>query len=85
MPAEHEQVDLQLSSDEALVLFDWLHRCEDDGEFRQPEHRGKKVALWNLSATLERMLLQPFQHDYLHLVRAARSRLAGEEPLPKEA
>jgi len=79
MPAESEPVDLQLTSDEALVLFDWLHRCEDDGEFRQPEHRGEEVALWNLSAVLERVLVQPFQHDYLDLVRAARSRLAGEE------
>ena len=82
MPAADEHITIRLTSDEALVLFEWLHQCEDEGAFRQPEHHGEPVALWNLSAELERRLVQPFQDDYMHLVREARSRLTGEEPLP---
>ncbi len=79
MAAVNEQITIRLTSDEALVLFAWLHRCEDEDEWVQSEHRGEQVALWNLSALLERALVQPFARDYLGLVRAARSRLRDEE------
>ena len=77
MPEAEEPVTVELTADEALVVFEWLHRCEDEGAYRQPEHRGELVALWNLSAALERTLVQPFQSDYASLVDQARSRLAG--------
>jgi hypothetical protein len=70
---------LRLTADEALVLFDWLHRCEDEGRIVQPEHDGERTALFNLSALLERELVEPFQQNYLELVDLARVRLAGED------
>lgn len=73
------EVTLRLTSDEALVLFDWLHRCEDADRVLEPEHRGEQAALWNLSALLERELTEPFQRDYRELVDQARARLAGED------
>jgi hypothetical protein len=76
--AEHE-VTLRLTSDEALVLFEWLHRCEDLDRVVPPAHHGEQVALWNLSALLERELVEPFRSDYRDLVEQARVRLAGEE------
>lgn len=78
MAAVDDQITIRLTPDEALVLFDWLHRCEDEDEWVQPEHRGEQVALWNLSALLERELVQPFDHDYGRLVHAARSRLGDD-------
>jgi hypothetical protein len=74
MPADDGDVTLRLTSDEALVLYDWLHRCQD--RVVQPGHPGEQVALWNLSALLERELIQPFQDDYPQLVAQARVRLA---------
>ncbi|GAA2701862.1 hypothetical protein [Actinoplanes palleronii] len=80
MPIDDEhEVTLRLTSDEALVLFDWLHRGEDVDRIVPPDHHGEKVALWNLSALLERELVEPFQHNYRELVDRARVRLAGEE------
>jgi hypothetical protein len=74
-----KDVTLRLTADEALVLFDWLHRCEDEDAVVQPEHDGERTALFNLSALLERELVEPFRRDYRELVDQARTRLAGDD------
>lgn len=61
-----------------LVLFDWQRRCEDADTVRPPEHHGEQVALWNLSALLERELVEPFSPQYTKYVTDARARLAGD-------
>ena len=74
-----ERVTIELSNAEALVLFEWLHRMEAgpglDGVVEDP---AEKVALWNLSALLEREMVEPFHDDYAKRVAAARSRLTAE-------
>lgn len=77
MSDRDDEVLLRLTSDEALVLFEWLHRCEDEDRVAQPVHEGERTALFNLSALLERELVEPFQRNYLELVDQARRRLAG--------
>jgi hypothetical protein len=47
-------VVIRLTHDEALVLFELLHRWEDQDRVTQPEHHADYVALWNLSCLLER-------------------------------
>jgi hypothetical protein len=37
------------------------------------------VALWNLSAPIERDLVEPFQPDYRQVIDQARDRLAGAD------
>ena len=64
-------VIIRLSRDEALVLFEWLHRCENEGRFTAPDHHAEQVALWNLSALLERELVEPLRPDYARLVADA--------------
>lgn len=70
-------VTVGLTSDDALVLFDLLHRWEDAKTVTEPTDPGEQVALWNLSALLERAVVQPFDANYGDLVAAARARLAG--------
>lgn len=65
-----------LTADEALVLFDVLHRWEDAGAITGPGDDGERIALWNLSALLERLLSEPFEQDYAERVTAAKTRLA---------
>ena len=69
-------VTITLTSDEALVLFDLLHRWEDHDRVAAPEHEAEQTALWNLSALLERVLVEPFDPGYTSLVEAARRRLS---------
>jgi hypothetical protein len=71
-------VKIGLSPDVALVLFEWLHRLEDDDTLdRLPGLlRGELAALWQLSGALESTLVEPFKPEYGRLVDEARDRLA---------
>jgi hypothetical protein len=75
--ADADDVVVRLSADEALVLFDWLHRGEDLKALAPIEHHGEQVALWNLSCLLESELIEPFKDNYSALVDSARERLVG--------
>lgn len=72
-------VTISLTSDEALILFDLLHRWEDEDRVGGIQHHAEKVALWNLSALLERELREPFDPRYTDIVSAARTRLVPAE------
>lgn len=65
-----------LTSDEALVLFELLHRWEDSGEIDTVLMPGEQTALWALSGRLESILVEPFEGNYRELVDYARQRLA---------
>ena len=73
----NDDVTVLLTGDEALILFDLLHRWEDDNHVSAPQHKAEQVALWNLSALLERELSEPFDSRYSELVSAARTRVAS--------
>jgi hypothetical protein len=71
-------VTITLTGDEALVLFD-LHRWEDYDRVSAPRYEAEQIALWNLSAVLERAMAEPFRPDYERLVSEARTRLTPTE------
>lgn len=75
--AEQRNVTVQLSADEALELYNLLHRWEDAESVSAPEHRAEQVALWNLSTLLERALVEPFDPHYVELVADSRHRLTA--------
>jgi hypothetical protein len=70
------EVTVTLTSDEALVLFELLHRREDLGEIGTALMPGEQTALWALSSRLESILVEPFEANYRELVNHARQRLA---------
>lgn len=79
MNRRHDRtVELRLTPDQALVLFEWLHRLEDDDALDELPGllRGERAALWALSGALERTLAEPFKPEYRRLVDEARDRLA---------
>jgi hypothetical protein len=69
-------VTVTLSSDEALVLFELLHRWEDSDEIDTVLMPGEQTALWAFSCSLENVLVEPFEINYGELVDNARQRLA---------
>jgi hypothetical protein len=69
-------VTVTFSSDEAVVLFELLHRWEGSGEIRTMLMPGEQTALWALSGRLESILVEPFEGNYRELVGQARQRLA---------
>jgi hypothetical protein len=72
-----DEVVLRLSHDEALVLFDWLTRTDERTKAFGDlvEDQAEKRALWNLTALLERVLIEPFSAQYRELVDRARDSL----------
>ena len=71
------RVKLELSSDEALVLYDWLTRFNqrDDTAFAdQAETR----VLFDLEALLEKEIVAPLQPDYAALLTQARANVRDE-------
>lgn len=72
------KVCLELSPDEALVLFDWLCRI-NDAESQQFEDQAEQRVLWNLEAMLESALPEILHPRYEDLLTAARSRVRDPE------
>jgi hypothetical protein len=70
-------MQIDLSDDEALVLFELLSRYEEQGSNRTllVREAAERNALWSLSASLEKQLVAPFQKNYEEMLSAARARL----------
>ena len=74
-PVEHS-VALTLNSDEALVLFELLHRWEAESEeHQQITDKAEQRVLWDLSAVLEPVIHEAFASNYRELLDAARRRV----------
>jgi hypothetical protein len=70
-------ITLELSEDAALVLFDLPHRWEETHGLARPAlDAAEQLAVWELSAALERSIREPFLPNYEGLVASALARLA---------
>jgi hypothetical protein len=71
-------VRLELTADEALVLFGFLARFSDTDRLAF-EDQAEERALWNLHCLLEKHLLVPDGLSYPEALTAARGRLRDDE------
>ncbi|MFN8019933.1 MAG: hypothetical protein U0Q03_00260 [Acidimicrobiales bacterium] len=71
-------VRLLLSADESLVLFEWLSRVEDQRSALCIEDPAEQRVLWDMSACLERVLVESFRDDYGRLVSDAGAAIRDE-------
>jgi len=67
-------VRLDLTSDEALVLYEFLGRLSDFDKL-VIQHPAEERALEQLHCLLEKELVEPFDPNYQELLRQARDRL----------
>jgi len=72
-------VRVLLSANEALVLFEWLHRVEDQEAALGIEDQAEQRVLWDMSACLERVLVEPFDGNFHQLVSDARAAVRDED------
>lgn len=68
-----KKVTLELSNDEALVLFDWIKRFNE--ATHTFEDQAEERVLWDIEAMLEEKLVEPFADDYRQKLSAARGRV----------
>ncbi len=78
MDRNSREVTVTLTVDEALVLDSLLARLPDSGSLTV-EHPAERRALWNLHASLEKVLVEPFDPNYDELLTSARERLTDNE------
>ena len=68
------EIQISLTADEALVLFEFLSRFEQSNELTIVD-QAEERALSNLLGPLQKRLVSPFQEDYVEQLRQARNRL----------
>ena len=71
-------VSIDLTSDEALVLFDWLSRWEETEQLTI-EDESEFTVLAGLLCLLEKQLVEPFMPNYGELVEKARAALRNPQ------
>ncbi len=71
-------INITLTNDEALVLFEMLSRFTDSN-ILTIVHQAEERALWNLNCLIEETLVDIVKPNYIELLQAARSRLKDDE------
>jgi len=71
---ENEKVKIELTKDEAIVLFEFLTRFSGNQKLNI-EHRAEERALWDLQCLLECELSEIFLPDFDKILSQARERL----------
>ena len=66
------KVQLELTSDEALVLFDWLARFNEADE-AIPKDDAEERVLFDLEASLEKTLVAPLAANYKEELESAKA------------
>ena len=72
-----KSVTIELTSEAALVLYDWL-TCFNQQEETAFADQAEEHVLFDLEAMLEKVLVAPLQSDYAMLVAQARSHVRDE-------
>ena len=73
-----ENVILTTSKSEALVLFEFLVRFNEQAPKELFVDQAEQRVLWNLEAYLEKQLTEPFLANYHEIVEKAREELRYE-------
>lgn len=77
MSPQQSQVQITLTADEALVLFEFLQRFSETGKL-EIEDQAEERVLWNLCCLLERQVFDGLPADYLTALQQARDRLRDD-------
>ena len=68
---------ISLTSDEAVVLFEFLARFRFEQKLEVIDQAEERV-LWNLHCLLEEKLVEPLKAEYPELIAHARNRLRDQ-------
>jgi hypothetical protein len=77
--SSNDQVRVTLSQEEALVLSAWLLRFNAAEHATVFEDQAEQRVLWDLEASLEKVLTAPFASNYDDLLASARESIRDEK------
>jgi len=70
-----DQIQVNVTKDEAIVLFEFLARFNERKEVTI-QHESERIVLWNLLAQLEQKLNEPLDPHYQRILDSSRKRLS---------
>jgi hypothetical protein len=70
-----KEIEIKLTKDEALVLFEFLSRFNQADNNAIFEDQAEQKTLRTIEGQLEKILVEPFKPDYLDMIKEARNRL----------
>jgi len=73
------KINIGLTKEEAIVLFEFLARFNEQERKELFEDQAEKRVLWDIECILEKELSEPFSSDYLEIVKKAREKVRDEE------
>jgi hypothetical protein len=76
---DQQKINLTVTKDEALVLFDFLARFNHSEHPNIFEDQSEQKTLWILEGQLEKQLVEPFRPDYKDIINEARNKIRDEE------
>jgi hypothetical protein len=74
----NSEVQISLTAEEALVLFEFLRRYSDSEQLNIVD-QAEQRALWNLCCIFEKKSVAPFNMEYGQALSEARARLRDKE------
>jgi len=74
----NDKISIELSRAEALVLFEFVWRFSQDEKLDIVDQSEARV-LWNVCASLEKILTEPFDQNYDDLLAAARDEVLDKD------
>ncbi|MCU0322323.1 MAG: hypothetical protein MUE72_07900 [Chitinophagaceae bacterium] len=72
-------VNIELTKDEAIVLFEFLGRFNEVENNSLFEDQSEQRVMWDIECILEKKLAEPFRKDYSEIVKKARKNVRDEE------
>lgn len=73
-----EKITIELTSKEALVLFEFLRRFDDEDSYSFADQAEQRV-LWDIQCVLEKQLIEIMSQDYLRFLKEARDQVRDPE------
>lgn len=72
-----EKVQINLSKNEAIVLFEFLSRFSNEDVLEISDQSESRV-LWNMLCDLEKVLSEPFSESYKEILENAHQKVRDE-------
>lgn len=72
---EKAKIQITLSNDEALVLFEFLSRFNEQERQGVFEDEAEQFILADIECLLEKELVEPFDKNYREIIEASRKRV----------
>lgn len=73
-----ETITAEFTRKQALVLFEFLRRCDDEGQYTFADQAEQRV-LWDLECSLQPQLVEVFSPNYAELLKTAWAEIRDPE------